>query len=843
MITNSPTFHIAQYWPGKSDASGDSGSYHPALWHMLDVGAVAKEICRQNSLTGDVSQDTALCLFVALHDLGKISESFRAMMLEGARQHWRHWEHSAILLDRYDDKLNQLVGGTQSLRKDLIEAVAGHHGGPRVLHDKLDQQMRDIGDKAIHDAGYAIGLIGSCFPEASLRKTLPQGISWLLNGLTVQSDWIGSNQKWFITEPPNIPLEDYWIRAQEKAFNAVTKAGLYGATPSKRGAIHILNSGFKLRPMQKKALNIPLLNGPVLAIIEDTTGAGKTEAALILCARMMAAGKGEGVFFSLPTMATANAMLDRIETIAPKMFDGPPTLALSHGRARQSDAFRRIKARSINNPEDGPHCGDWLSSDRRRVLLTDIGVGTIDQALLSVLPTRFNGLRLSALSKRILMVDEAHSYEPYMQEQLERLLMMQAKLGGSSIIMTATLPIEKKAKFISSFQKGLLDRPPRSKHNPVPTVGLDVYPALTIAAREKELEISSVPASAIRKIHVERISKYEQAIDLLKNESKKGVACVWIRNAVDDAITAVKTLRDIGIESDLLHARFTLSDRLRHEEKLLERFGKKGKGRKGRILIATQVVEQSLDLDFDLMISDLCPIGSLIQRTGRLWRHMDIRPTRPIDSPRIHILSPDPDHVPNSKWVNQVLDKGSYVYPSSILWRSARAIFDTKEICTPGGLRALIEAVEGDSRPDVPEALEEEDFGHEGQLLAETMLARNALIDPFSPFNQSKMTTVWDDEKYPTRLGIPQITLCLATEGSGGLRPYGSDWEMSEVQISKIKFDKLDGPDQNDERIVLAKNGWTETRKKYIHLAPLGKDGQICAGLKYDKNLGIIFGN
>ncbi|MCY4050198.1 MAG: CRISPR-associated helicase Cas3' [Gammaproteobacteria bacterium] len=842
-MTNSHTSHIAQYWPGKSDTNRDSVSYHPTLWHMLDVGAVAKEICRRTSLTGDANQDIALCFFVALHDLGKISNSFREMMLKGTRQHWRHWEHSAILLLHHDDKLNQLVGGTKSIRKELIEAVAGHHGGPRILHDKFDQQMRNIGDKAIDDAGQTIKLIGSCFEEASLHKPLPQGISWLLNGLTIQSDWIGSDQNWFMPESPNIPLEEYWIKAQKKAIDAVTKTRLYSANISKNSARNILDSDFDLRPMQKKVLNTPLQDGPVLAIIEDTTGAGKTEAALILCKRMMATGKGEGIFISLPTMATANAMLDRIEKIALKMFDGPPTLALSHGRAKQSDIFRRIKARAVNNPEDGPHCGDWLSADRRRILLADIGVGTIDQALLSVLPTRFNGLRLRALSKRILVVDEAHSYEPYMQEQLERLLMMQAKLGGSMIIITATLPIGMKTKFISSFQKGLQDKPPRRNRQLTPVVGIDAYPALTIVGKGEELDIFSVPASSERTIQVSRISEFSQAIDLLQKESKKGAACIWIRNAVDDAIAAVMKLRDIGIESDLLHARFSLCDRLRQEEILLEKFGRKGKGRRGRILVATQVVEQSLDLDFDMMISDLCPIGSLIQRAGRLWRHMDIRPSRPIDGLKIHVLSPDPDHVPNAKWVHEVLDKGSYIYPPSIMWRSARAIFDTKEIRSPSGLRELIEAVEGDTKPDVPEALEEDDFGHEGQLLVETMLARNALIDPFSPFNQSKMANVWDDEKYPTRIGIPQVTLALATEGQNGLQPYGKDWEMSEVQISKHKYNKLNGPDQNDKRISSVKENWTEARQKYIYLVPLGKDGQICAGLKYDKDLGIIFGD
>lgn len=834
---------IAKSWPGKSNPDEIPLCYHPALWHMLDVGAVAQEICRRSSLTGKPSQDSALCFLVALHDLGKISDSFRNMIMNGTSQKWRHWEHSAVLLCHYDDVLEHLIGGTPCLRQELVEAIAGHHGGPRTLDDKLDQQKCDIGCDAIKDAGKAIKLIGSCFPDSSLDNSLPRGITWLLNGLTIQSDWVGSNQEWFKQEPPDISLDSYWANAQKKAVTAVKEAGLYGTSPSKDGPSCILDSALSPRPMQIQAQSVHLPKGPVLAIVEDTTGAGKTEAALILSARMMAEGKGEGIFFGLPTMATANAMLGRVELIAPKMFERAPTLTLSHGRAKQSNIFRRIKMRAVNNPEDGPHCGDWLSADRRRVLLADVGVGTIDQALLAVLPTRFNGLRLRALSKRILIVDEAHSYEPYMQAQLERLLMMQAQLGGSSILMTATLPMRTKSKFIAAYQIGSRDRPPPPRRNLTPPIGLDPYPALTVAGKSKEVSVVDVSSNAERTVQVIRISKVEDAIDLLCEARDKKASCVWIRNAVDDAIDAVKKLQDLKIEPDLLHARFALCDRLKHEENLQNRFGRMGNGREGRILVATQVVEQSLDLDFDFMISDLCPIGSLIQRIGRLWRHMDLRPARPLDKPILYVLSPDPDQVSDSTWVHQVLDKGAYVYPTSQMWRSAHAVFDAGEIRTPSGLRTIVEAVEGDARPEVPEVLEQDDFRYEGQQLVESQLAKNSLIHPFSPFSQEKMNSVWDDEKYPTRLGVPQVTLALATKGQDGLQPYGEDWEMSEVQVSKVKYECLNGPNQDDERFSSIKKEWTETRRKYIKLAPLGQNGKICDGLRYDANLGIVYGD
>ena len=133
----------------------------------------------------------------------------------------------------------------------------------------------------------------------------------------------------------------------------------------------------------------------------------------------------------------------------------------------------------------------------------------------------------------------------------------------------------------------------------------------------------------------------------------------------------------MAAQAALLHARFALGDRLRHENAAMARFGRDGIGRSGQVLVATQVVEASLDLDFDVMVSDLAPVGALIQRAGRLWRHMDRRPVadRPVSGPVLTILSPDPDQVTDSSWLNRVLDRGAWVYRHDHQWLTARAMF------------------------------------------------------------------------------------------------------------------------------------------------------------------------
>ena len=848
-------------WPGKSFPKE-----HPALWHMLDVGAVACRLLDLRPICGS-AEDLVLAFFVTLHDLGKISSSFRALLRKGRPQNWRHWEHSAAILRSHDALLADILGGTESVRQVFYEAAAGHHGGPRErpTASYRKQQMQDIGKAALTDAAQAIRILADLFPILSLDgvddETAIQ-LSWHLNGLVVQSDWIGSNPEWFPAADPEIPVPAYWLRAKELAKKAVSETGIGAAVPVRTHLPRFLPLGGRPRPMQTEVQSCALPDGPVLGVIEDSTGAGKTEAALILASRMMQANKADGLFFALPTMATANAMLPRLEAVAQDLFVGAPTLGLSHGRARLSSRFRKIKGDGSANPESGPHCTSWLADDRRRILLSDIGVGTIDQALFAVLPTRFNALRLRALSRKVLIVDEAHSYDPYMEAQLKRLLSFQARLGGSAIVLTATLPNRMKTGFVTSFQQGLAPpRPSRGTRRSKPAeppAEPSPYPALTISGLTEELTAVNPATSTVRRVEVSRVPDTSQAEGLIVEASGRGAACIWIRNAVDDAIDAVELLREAKIDSDLLHARFAVCDRLEKERKLQDRFGKEGRGRSGRVLVATQVAEQSLDLDFDFMVSDLAPIGSLIQRAGRLWRHMDIRPaaTRPVlhPVPILHVVSPDPSHVENNQWLKQVLCKGAYVYPTTVTWRSAKAVFDAGELRAPEGLRDLIEKVEGTDPLELPEALENDEFKYTGQHLVEKQLAENCLIKVNRPFDQEAMRKVWDDEQFPTRLGVPQVTLVLARTGGAGLEPYAGPmfdgqalselerWAMSEVQVSKMRLEKRTPPDQDDPEIQRVKQGWSEARAKYTLIAPLGPGGQICEGLRYDPKLGLRIG-
>ena len=501
-----------------------------------------------------------------------------------------------------------------------------------------------------------------------------------------------------------------------------------------------------------------------------------------------------------------------------------------------SQATTTPKIRAKIQASDEPTCGEWLADDRRRILLAEIGIGTIDQALMAVLPTKFSTLRLHALSRRVLVVDEAHSYDPYMRAQLERLVWFQALLGGSAIIMTATLLLELRDALIAAFRKGLglAERPIESL----------AYPALTLVGQRIQTQaVAPVPAS-VRRVAVQRLQTADAAADVIVQAARQHAACIWIRNAVDDAIAAVEMLRGRGVDADLLHARFALCDRLAHELAAVSRFGAKGQDRAGKVLVATQVAEQSLDLDFDVMVSDLAPIGALIQRAGRLWRHMDIRrsETRPVPGPVLHVLSPDPDVVTDARWLHDVLKSGAWVYPADMQWRTARALFDAGAIDAPDGLRSLIEAVHRDATISVPEPLQKAEMETEGKAFSERQLALNLLTSPHEGYMQQALQKVFDDEAVRTRLGRLQVTLVLAREVEGRLVAWADgadDWNGSEVQLSENRYAKLSGVDQTTQLIAATKSDWPDWKRKYFILAPVAADGKICEGLHYSQSVGL----
>ena len=870
-----------------SETADGQPSYKPVLHHLMDVAAVALRWQQLNPAR--LEREAALlkaspeCLsktaaFLAgIHDLGKFLRSFQAKVpalwpkqVLGQRKEISdrgHWRNTAILLRaepiaREFTSLFPSIPYKNDYIAPIIAAIAGHHGQPpkgdEVNADSSKARCdRQLGEECVDAAHTAFCILWNLInpsPLSSIEKQKQAAQwSWRLSGLVTLADWVGSDSHSFAFEPIDQPLEDYWNQALERAEEALKRKGLRPHSPESRPsyASFAPQAAARPRPMQHLVEEAPLGDGAQLFIVEDTTGAGKTEAAIMLAARMMAASKGEGLYFALPTMATANAMYERLaETYQTLFATSTPSLVLAHGRSNLSKAFRTIvnstdMANGSEAETASAFCTAWIADDRRKAFYADVGAGTIDQAFLAVLTKKHLTLRQYGLAGRILIVDEAHCFDAYMGEELAALLELHAQNGGSAIVLSATLSLDQRQAMAEAFAKGLGLRDPEDLSNQLCS---EEYPLLTSVALSGVQECEPGFDSALRRsTTVERLPDRTTAATQALSAAKGGAAVLVICNAVDEAIdvhTALAGQMDRPERIHLFHARFAQGDRQSIETDVLRRFGRDAKAadRTGHILVATQVVEQSLDLDFDLVISDLAPVDLIIQRAGRMWRHLDKRPleSRPVERPHILVVSPDPDPVEDENWLEPALGKAAFVYQhAGVMWRSAKALFDAGRIDAPGSFRPLIERVYANK--DVPPGLEERQGQDTGTEMADRSLGQFNVVDLERGYG-SLPTDLSSAEDIGTRLGEPTVTLRLARMEEGRLVPWsavpGDDlnraWALSEIRVRKKFLGGASLPPEDQALQEQAKSDWPEWERKIL-IAVVEGDGRVrLAGAKDD---------
>lgn len=851
MPTGAPRY--LSYW-GKAqpDADAPYPATHPAAYHCLDVAACVgavldarpRAVHRAGALLGVASADDVrrlLVVLAALHDLGKFAPTFQAK----APDHWpaalgpldpdriapgRHTDDGFAL---WQDPLARLVvdrvwPGARPALGILAVAVFGHHGSP-VGAARWDAHTR-FGALALADSlACADALLALLCPEpvraAPADPEAARLASWWVAGLMTVADWVGSGQRRFRYTAPRSDdptLAGYWAYAQDVARNAVRAAGLAPPPPAPRREFGALfGVTWPPTPAQAWAERVTIPDGPALFVVEDVTGAGKTEAAHVLVHRLMDAGRAAGAFWAMPTQATANAMYARQAAVFERLYaddpDPRPSLALAHGQQGLHAEFRATVFRDevlegaaagaphetaggADRDDDGPStaaCAAFLADDRRAALLADVGAGTVDQALLGVLPSRYNALRLFGLSDRVLVVDEAHAYDAYMSVELGALLRFQAALGGSAVVLSATLPRAQREKLVRAWADGL-----RAAGRPAPgpnggaLLRSDAYPLATVAAGDgvREERVEAAPWSR-RTVAVRLVHDADAARDHVVAAARAGGAAAWVRNTVNDCLAAAAMVRAAGLTPIVFHARFAQADRQAREQEVMARFGPgaSAAARRGCVLVATQVVEQSLDLDFDAMVSDLAPVDLLIQRAGRLWRHATRDAGRPPACAReLVVLAPVPDDDPPPDWLGGAFKGTAHVYADAgVLWRTVRALAaDPRAIVTPDGLRALIEAVYGDD--ETPPALLKAAERAEGKQKGNAAVATYSTLKVADGYDASQ--SAWLSElRVPTRLGDEQTTVRLARVDGGRLAPWAAAepawkaWALSEVRLRRTR--------------------------------------------------------
>jgi CRISPR-associated endonuclease/helicase Cas3 len=814
-----------EFWGKASPADDCALPAHPLPWHALDVAAAFEVLLDAwPGTAGDLLAAfdappehrpaivRTLASLVALHDIGKFAWAFQAKVpdrlpavfaIRTKAGPYRHDLGGALLYDA-DSSFRTML---DALITDPIDATAVldpiffHHGRLRDAGYDLTAVFRPEGVAAARAFTAAVPDLFGATALPRLRRDAEHALSWRLAGLVALADWLGSNARWFAYAAPDRPLAAYLEDiARPAARRAIHEAGLAAAEPSAAGGFAPLTgSSYPATSAQSWAETVVLAEGAGLYVLEDAMGSGKTEAALVLAHRLMQAGCAEGVFVALPTMATANALFDRLEAVYRRLFAGPvtPSLALAHSAASLHPGFRR--ALDIGSREDrgyGDDAGDetasaqctrWIAEDRRRAFFADLGVGTIDQALMAVLPATHAPMRQLGLSRRILIIDEAHAYDAYMQQELATLIEFQAALGGSTIVLSATLPRTIKAKLAAAFSAG---RTGTRGAAPAP-VRSDYPLATAIGATVAETPVA-LRSDLARAIAATRVDGPEEALQRVVEHVAIGAAIVYIRNTVDDAIDTVAALQRRGIAAHLFHARFALGDRLTIERDVIRWFGRNSMPdqRRGRVLVATQVVEQSLDIDFDAMLTDLAPIDLMIQRAGRLWRHKD-RPRVVVERPVLEVVSPVPVDDPPSTWVGTMFPKAQWVYRDhALLWLSARDLFERGALTVPDDLRSLVDGVYGpDAEARIPKGLTRQWQDATGAAAAAAGFARQNVLRFRDGYRRGSAHVWQDDLDIPTRLAEPTTTFRLAHWDGQTLRPWIEDaderraWRLSETSV------------------------------------------------------------
>ncbi|MBQ0967492.1 CRISPR-associated helicase Cas3' [Streptomyces sp. RK23] len=658
----------------------DSAAVAGLLWDRWLPVAVRRLIAE--AMPRGESDARVLAVWLAgVHDIGKATPAFAcqvdqladAMRDQGLemrsaralgpdRRIAPHGLAGQVLLGEW---LEDRHGWTPARTGQFTVAVGGHHGVPpehgqiKTLYEH-EELLRTPGTSSHVWRQVQTELLDACaehFGVAELLSgwrgvRLPQPVQVLLTALVIVSDWIASNPDLFPYFPDGssrrdderlaaawqgLDLPEPW-RAEEPA----------GSAQELFTARFDLPVGAEVRPVQEAALGLAgELETPGLMIVEAPMGEGKTEAALAAAEIFAARSGAGGVFFALPTMATGNAMFPRLLNWlgrVPGVAASRRSVHLAHSKAALNEDFAGLMARTggvaaVNVDEAAPASRPgsdgqrragaelvahaWLRG-RKKAMLASFVAGTIDQLLFAGLKSRHLALRHLAVAGKVVVIDEAHAYDTYMSVYLDRVLSWLGAYRVPVVVLSATLPASRRRELLAAYS-GRGDAAVVSEDK----VESNEYPLLT-AVGPGGIPLVRRPHASARstRVRVERLADgLDVLADRLEEELTDGGCALVIRNTVTRVLETAHALRDrFGAENvTVAHSRFVDLDRAGKDKALLRLFGPPEKTNDrpaGRhIVVASQVAEQSLDVDFDLLVSDLCPVDLLLQRMGRLHRH------------------------------------------------------------------------------------------------------------------------------------------------------------------------------------------------------------------------------
>lgn len=811
------------------------GERHPLIDHCADVAAVCEALLQHTLLRQRLAhlgglddlnavQIARLSVLAALHDAGKFNHGFQ----NRSRGHQKEILNILKGMPRFHDAIDLAEIASWMPPKALLAMLVAtfcHHGKPLERQSTPGHPFwkPENGIDPLQGIADLVRQTRAWFPEAwqsqDTADMLPDGSEFqhAWNGLLTLADWLGSNPA-----PGFFPFsnsnEDRMPFARQAAKNVVQKLALDAST-----ARHILGKEpfgyerlaqdfvdrFEPRPAQQRILNLPLPSDGSVTVLEAATGAGKTEAAMMHFLRLYQAGLVDGLYFALPTRAAATQIFERVRSVVAHAFpenappvvqavpgyivvDGIEGVPLPHFEVLWPDQKERMRYRG------------WAAEHPKRYLAGAIVVGTIDQVLASTLTVSHAQMRATALLRQLLVVDEVHASDTYMTSLLEGVLDQHLQAGGHAFLMSATLGSAARERLLANPGQREQASPPEPE-NAIQRP----YPQLTTRSRHLS---SNAPELAVAPIEGEPVNKNvtlefghwagnpRWIAETAYAAVEEGARVLIIRNLVDDCLAVQQELERIvsekrhpnplfGLEVDghhvatPHHSRYARDDRQLLDQAIENLFGKGSRERHpgGVVAVTTQTVEQSLDIDADLLLTDLCPIDVLLQRIGRLHRHTPPRPAG-YEKARAIILGPAE---PLGSMIRAEKDgKGlgphglGPVYEDlRVLELTRRLILKHRETNIPADNRRLVE--EG-THPALLEKLVSQLGGpwqqHQGYVHGMTSFryrhADVCMIQRHKRFDQHPEFPSKDERHITTRLGLDDRLIRFSSPHPQG--PFGS---------------------------------------------------------------------
>jgi CRISPR-associated endonuclease/helicase Cas3 len=719
----------------RTDAETELG-WHSLVDHSADVAACMEALLRlptvQSRLAAlagvDKMPDVWLLRVAAhtfLHDLGKANRGFRRRLRKGAPTIGHVVQAVALL--RIEELQRRVLTALPieqmsdwGAYEEAFLSIVAHHGRPVAL------------DSIVADDHRAVWLAGDdCDPVADLAELGTAGRRWFplafvpggallpthppfwhaIAGLAMLADWIGSDTDIFPFS--NGDGADRMAFARRQAAQALCDLGF---DPSgERVGINTPTFG-SVSPYPPR--DIQLATGQVsgqVVVMESETGSGKTEAALYRFARLFAEGQVDGLYFALPTRVAATSLYNRVCDAVERLYAdrAKPTVVLAVPGYMRAD---RVSGRVLpefavqwdDDPNDAERRARWAAEHPKRYLAGTIAVGTIDQVLLGAITVRYAHMRAACLMRHLLVVDEVHASDTYMEGLLTHLLSLHTQAGGHALLLSATLGSSARARLFGG---------PRATPPVLADAELMDYPAIsTSTARVPVYKAGSERSKSVAMTLSNCIGDADAIAAMALDAAGQGAKVLIVRNLQREAVATARALfAQAGDHSRVLfrcagiatvhHGRFAREDRARLDAAVEAAIGRK-RADGGLIVIGTQTLEQSLDIDADLIITDLCPADVLLQRLGRLHRHLrdgiEGRESRPagFETPRAIVLCP--------------LDLGALLtrpshglggrknpYPNLIVAEATRRLIESQPVWNiPAMNRMLVE------RTTHPEALE-----------------------------------------------------------------------------------------------------------------------------------------